>query len=198
MDKNIGRSFSFIFAVLTVAWLTSASAAAGSGQEPTVPVAKTTSLVLGLLKSPPGNQVFMPMILTVAEGPEIGAIVSEITFPSAPVSFGGVTKGLSADLAKADVDTVVKPDEKDPANSTLKVTVTAKKGEAIPPGIVAYLTFNVSDKAEMGQAVPFKHTATALTADDPPKPLDSFVAKNGEIEVKVSDNPFYACFFYMH
>lgn len=95
------------------------------------------------------------------------------------------------------MDAIVQTDEKTSGYSVLEVTVTSKEGKAIPAGVVAYLAFKVSAEAPL-ETIPLKHTARVLTTGDPPKPFGPLEARDGEIEVKVSDNPFYACFFYMH
>lgn len=188
----------FVAAIAVLTSLDLVCAARAAGQQDAAPAVKVTSLALGSLKSPPGNQVFIPMMLAIAGTPAIGTIVSQVTFPNKLVSFEGATSGLPADLVKIEISAVVEADDKDPANSILKVTLVSEKGETIPSGVLAYLGFKVSDRAPLGQAISLKSAVSALTSDDPPKPVGPIVAKDGEIEVKVSDNPFYACFFYMH
>ena len=173
------------------------TAEAGQNQE-TVPEGPVTSLALGSLPSAPGNQVFVPVMLTASEGARIGTVLSEITFPSTFLSFDGITVGQSADRVKAQISAVVAADDQNPESSIIEVSVVSSQGKAIPSGVLAYLAFTIALDAPLNLVLNLENVASARSVDDPENPANPITARNGEIEVKVTDNPFFACLFYMH
>lgn len=164
------------------------------GQEEAVQV---TRLDLGFDTEQPGHEVVMPLILDLPEGVEVGTAVSQITFPTQLLSFGGVTPGLSAQAAGAEVSAVEKVDDQHPENTVLTVTVSTKQGGAIPSGMIADLVFTISEDAPIEMTIKLENVVSALTSDDPPRAVDSITGKEGEIAVSAT-SPAFACFFYMH
>ena len=151
---------------------------------------------VGFDKSTPGQQAFIPLILSPAEGVEIGKIITEISFPTEWFSFEEARKGASPDLVNAVLQTAVRTGDENPENSILEVIVTSEANKAIPSGIVVRLIFQISDLAPTGEIIELTNKAEAFTRDDQPQPVD-LTAQNGEIETL--DIPvMFACFFYMH
>lgn len=148
--------------------------------------------------SAPGRQVFVPLVLGVSEEFQVGTLVSEVLFPNALLSFEGVTIGESADLVEAEPRASVETDDENPEQSRLTVTIASSQGKAIPGGLLAYLTFQVSDQAEVGDAMILEHTARASSLQEPLHFLDPLTARRATIEVNIFDTPFFACLFYMH
>jgi hypothetical protein len=147
-------------------------------------------------KSTPGELAFIPLILSPAEGVEIGKIITEISFPTDWLSFEEARKGASADSVNAVLQTAVRTGDENPENSILEVIVTSEANKAIPSGIVVRLIFQISPLAPTGEIIELINKAEAFTRDDPPQPVD-LTAENGEIETL--DIPvMFACFFYMH
>ena len=85
--------------------------------------AEVTRLDLGFDTEQPGHEVVMPLMLDLPEGVEVRTAISEISFPTDLLSFGGVSAGLSAQAAGADVSAVEKPDVQNPENTIVTVTV---------------------------------------------------------------------------
>ena len=156
-----------------------------------------TRLDLGFDTEQPGHDVLMPLILDLPEGVEIATAVSQITFPTQLLSFGGATPGLSAQAAGAEVSAVEKNDDQNPENTLITVTVSTGPGGAIPSGMLADLIFTISEDAPIELTITLGNVVSALTTDDPPRPVDSIMGKEGEIVVSAT-SPLFACFFYMH
>ena len=151
---------------------------------------------VGFDKSTPGQLAFIPLILSPAEGVEIGKIITEISFPTEWLSFEEARKGASAESVNAVLQTAVRTGDENPENSILEVIVTSEANQAIPSGIVVRLIFQISDLALTGEMIDLTNRAEAFTTDDPPRPVELTV-ENGEIETL--DIPLmFACFFYMH
>jgi len=184
--------------VLLILFGPGSTGAAGEQLEVTIPE-EVIHLALG---SPPpaapGRQVFVPLVLGGSEEFQVGTLVSEILFPNALLSFEGVTIGESADRVGAQPQASVQADEENPEQSRLEVTIVSSEGKPIPDGLLAYLTFQVSEQAEVGDAMILEHTASASTLEDPLHSLDPVTARSATIEVNIFDTPFFACFFYMH
>lgn len=184
--------------VLLILFGPGSTAAAGEQLEVAVPE-EVIHLALG---SPPpaapGRQVFVPLVLGVTEEFQVGTLVSEIIFPNALLSFEGVTIGESADRVGAQPQVSVQADEENPEQSRLEVTIVSSEGKPIPDGLLAYLTFQVSEQAEVGDAMNLDHTARASSLQDPLHTWVLITARSATIEVNIFDTPFFACFFYMH
>ena len=139
----------------------------------------------------------MPLMLDLPEGVEVRTAISEISFPTDLLSFGGVSAGLSAQAAGAEVNAVEKPDDQNPENTIVTVTVSTQQEGAIPSGMIADLVFTISEDAPIELTIPLGNVVSALTTDDPPRPVDPITGKEGEIVVSAT-SPVFACFFYMH
>ena len=93
---------------------------------------------------------------------------------------------------------MVQADDENPERSRLTVTIVSSQGNAIPGGLLAYLTLAVSEKAEVGDSMILEHSASAWSLQDPLHFLDPLTARSATIEVNIFDTPFFACLFYMH
>ncbi|MBI4456648.1 MAG: hypothetical protein HY644_12210 [Acidobacteria bacterium] len=158
----------------------------------------TTRLDLSFETARPGDRVTVSIILKVPASIKIGTTINEITFPHKLLTFERVTQGLSADLATAMVSANVKADERDPEKSIVTVTVTGKKGDAIPGGVVANLAFKVSEQAPLEQSIALDNKASAFTAEDLAQPVDPIAGRSGEIKIAETAPVIFSCFFYMH
>ena len=77
------------------------------------------------------------------------------------------------------------------------MTVSTRQKGAIPSGMIADLVFTISEDAPIELTIPLGNVVSALTTDDPPRPVDPITGKGGEIVVSAT-SPVFACFFYMH
>ena len=93
---------------------------------------------------------------------------------------------------------MVQADDENPAQSRLTVTIVSSQRKAIPGGLLAYLTFQVSDQAKVGDSMILELSASASSLQDPLHFLDPLTARSATIEVNIFDTPFFVCLFYMH
>ena len=110
---------------------------------------------------------------------------------------GIAIRGLSAEVAESEITTEVRQDDQDPESSILKVTVKGQAAMAIPRGTLVDLMFNISEQAELGETIVLKNSASAMSTDDPPQPIDPVSGNDGELVIDETAIVF-ACFFFMH
>lgn len=156
---------------------------------------EATRLDLGIDKSNPGGQAFLPIIFSPAAGVQVATLSAEITFPAKQLAFQEVKKGGSADSVDVNIQAAVKNSGKNPNESILEVVVENKTGPLMG-GVVANLVFKILEQVPMGEKIQLEESATALTRDNPPKTLRLTAAK-GEIET-IPVPVVFACLFYMH
>ncbi|MDA2934493.1 hypothetical protein MYX82_09130 [Acidobacteria bacterium AH-259-D05] len=153
-------------------------------------------LDLGFDKSVPGDKAFIPMIFTPGEEVAIGKIITEIIFPNELLSFEEARKGVPIQSIDAELSARIKTADENSENSILEVVITSKTEEAIPGGILVYLTFGILPEAPTLHTIKLENRSEAFTVDDPPERV-GLTTTNGEIESL--DIPIlFACLFYMH
>jgi len=163
------------------------------------PAAAATGIDVGFDAGLPGSQVFVPIILNAPDGIRVGKTINEITFPAKVLEFEEARRGRSGDLADAQVTTAVPTSGRSGDSAVVEVTIVGKAGAAIPNGVVATLVFKVTDRATANQKLKLGNRPQALSADDPPHPLDGVVGRDGEVEILSAPTTIVpACFFYMH
>ena len=155
----------------------------------------STRLDLGIDRSNPGSQAFIPIIFSPAGAVEAGTLLAEITFPNNKLLFEEAKKGGSADSANVNITTELKVDAKNPEKTVLAVKVENETG-SVPPGVLANLVFKILDGVPIGEKIQLAGSATAFTRDDPPKAL-KVASAVGEIET-IAVPVIFACLFYMH
>lgn len=147
----------------------------------------------------PDAPVTLALSLSAPDTLPIGSVTVRIAFPKALLSFVNIDSSGLALAVNADVRAEVKkgPNE---ATSVVEATIsTIGKGgsrQAIPVGLIAYLSFKIDNRAEVETTIALTHEATATTTGDQPGPVIGVVASKAE--VNVSSPPVAACFFYMH
>lgn len=152
---------------------------------------------LGFGQSPPGGTVVISVIFTPPRGVQVGSTTNEITFPTQRLSFQEAIRGLSAEVAEAEIITEVRQDDQDPESSILKLTVKAKAAMALPRGTLVDVMFNISDQAELGETIVLKNSASAMSTDDPPQSIDPVSGSDGELIIDETAIVF-SCLFFMH
>jgi hypothetical protein len=147
----------------------------------------------------PGSDVSVVLYLSVPAEVRVGVAMSKITFPNKLLSFQKASKGPVSEGDNAEVIAVANVDDKNPDNSVVQVTVSGEGGKPIPAGIVANLTFKISQHAPVGQTIILKNAASVLTTENPPRPVKPLMAQDGQIKVTATPpTPTFSCFFYMH
>ena len=172
-------------------------AGSAAAQNEASSTSRPVRLDLGFGQSPPGSHVQIPLTLMLPRGTQIGSATNKITFPAELLSFQEARKGLSVEIVEAEVTTDVQPDEGNPENSILTVTIVGKAGAAIPRGVLVDLVFGISEQVQMGETLILKNAASALSPGDSPQPRDPVTGNDGEIVIDETPVVF-ACFFYMH
>ncbi len=145
-----------------------------------------------------GKRVLVSLTLTAPDGVRVGMTANEVTFPRNLLHFDEALPGLSAGLVGADVAATVRTDDQRADNTVVEVTVTGKKGSAIPNGVVAILAFTLAENAPPDKTVTLPNRARAMSADDPPRPIQPVSGKAGEVEMLAAPPTIISCFFYMH
>jgi hypothetical protein len=169
-------------------------------QPPAVPaVAGASTADLAAVEGAPNQRFGIPLRVTAAPGVKIGKIELTVAFPKAALTFiTAETSGLT-DAVEADVSTAVKDNPKDAKQKLLVVTLSTLDGKAtripFPSGKLVYLAFLVAKAQKPDTMINISATATAVTVDNPPKPVPLVVHA---APVKVTDEPLSACYFYMH
>ena len=136
-----------------------------------------------------GDTALMPLAAFLGDV-KAAKIVSEITFPTAVLSFEG-TEAVFGEDAGITVRAAVVPDSKSLEFGILRVEVESQAG--LPEGTLVKVKFKVSSDAR-GGTVALKHTTQATTVGG--KNIELAAAKDGQI--KVAEIAVYSCFFYMH
>lgn len=150
---------------------------------------------LGIDKSNPGGQAFIPIIFTPADGVEVGTLLAEITFPNKQLVFQEAKKGGSADSANVNITTEVKNDAESPEKTVLAVKVENETGPILA-GVLVNLVFKILDGVPIGEKIQLENSATTFTRDNPPKALKA--ASAGGVIETIAVPVIFACFFYMH
>ncbi|MDA2934443.1 hypothetical protein MYX82_08870 [Acidobacteria bacterium AH-259-D05] len=149
---------------------------------------------LGFSAAMPGHRSEIPLTLSAPQILRISTVSSQISFSRNLLTFLKAGPGLSGELSGAQIRTVVKDDEGDPNLSILEVTVSG--GQAMRPGILAYLTFEVSGDAK--ESVIRLETRDTKVTTENGESIKVNRGKDGEITISENIDALFACFFYMH
>ena len=154
------------------------------------------TLNAGFSTAKPGDPVDIPLTLSGAEQPQMGAITAELTVPKNALTFVRAETGLAGEMAEADVRGTVQEASDDATLTVLNVSLVPKK--PLKPGILLYLKFRVSTEAKKGR-VPLKVRSVQATRLDG-TPLALAKGKDGTVEVFDRDEeiPQMGCFFFTH
>jgi hypothetical protein len=155
----------------------------------------STRVDLGIDKSNPGSQAFIPIIFTPANEIEVGTLLVEISFPSKQLVFQEAKNGGSAGSANVNITTEVKNDVKNPEKTVLAVKVENETGPILA-GVLVNLVFKILDGVPIGEKIQLEDNATAFTRDNPPRALKP--ASAGGVIETIAVPVIFACFFYMH
>jgi hypothetical protein len=150
---------------------------------------------VGISAAKQGESIDIPVTLSAPDNSKIVAIHSEISYPKKMLSFTKADRGLAAEISDAEVSAKIK-DNGDANTSVIELSAAGAK--PIKPGILAYLTFTVSDTAAKGE-VPLKMLSTKASSAAG-EPVELAKGKDGEITVFLKDEeiPAVGCFFFTH
>lgn len=164
--------------VYLLAWLALSGQIAG--QEQGVVIA------LGSAEAVPGGEFSLPLTLKASSKDRLGMLAIEMSLPEA-LSFVEVKGGAAAEVAGAEIK---KEASEGKPGSAVKISVEAKG--TMPSGILASLTFKLSDNIDM-EEIELEPKARAWTLDK--RPVDGIRVEKGKVQVIP---PLISCFFYMH
>jgi hypothetical protein len=169
------------------------------GQKPAPPDPRLVTIRINRTAGPPDSRVSAQLALTAAQaGAKIGRLQAELTFPTALLTFGAAeTSGLS-DGVSATLKTETRADARDAATTHLFVSLSTLESskQPFPDGVLAYLIFHISKDAKLATSIPVRMSATAISVDTPPKPVQPMTVQGNNVEV--SAEAIIHCFFYMH
>lgn len=148
----------------------------------------------------PGRRAWMPITLTAAPGVKVGRLEITVAFPKALLDFSTLEASGLSEGVDADLQAEVRDDERDSSQKLLRVRLSTLDGKAsripFPDGKLAYVLFQIAADAKPDSRIAVAASGTAVTVDNPPKPVDPFTVK--VMPLDVSDEPLSSCFFYMH
>jgi hypothetical protein len=144
----------------------------------------------------PGDPVDIPLTISGAEQPGMGAITLELTFPKDVLHYVRGSAGLSGEMAGATVEGTPRDAPDVPGLSFLTVSIKAK--QPIKPGILAYIHFRVANDAPKGMVALRARSVEAKTLNGEAQPLAK--GRDGQVEVFARDEtiPLIGCFFFTH
>ncbi len=203
MTQNIG-AWSRASAVLVSAGLCVTVAAAERRPDPAparvapaalqadapIPDMGAPEVSLARIKGVRGETVFLPLVV-FQDDLKVTKVTSEVTFPTATVTYEGFDRYPSQDpLLK--IDAALVPGIQDKDRGVVRLEIASGRDQQLPEGALLKLKFRLSDKMPAGM-LDLKHAAKAVTVDG--KTITAF-GRDGSVEV--AEIQVYSCFFYMH
>jgi hypothetical protein len=151
---------------------------------------------------PPGGNFQTPFYVTTATGLKLKTITAEVSYPKGVIAFARAEKGFLLQSGTFEVETATAPNPKDPKLETLKVSVKADPDDAaaaLPRGLLLYLHFSISDKAEPGPIMLVPEVIAADAVDTTQLSKARWVADKQVVTIISPDmKATLACMFYMH
>jgi hypothetical protein len=199
-------SWKFFFSVVVIFFVGSLRAAAqqdsAASQGESSSSNPNANVVLGGGTGSPGASVVVPIYVNPPKGTEIGQLKLQVTFVSVNLKYDKVESGIAAEMGDVGIkaETAAGKNDKDVETTTLTVTATAPAGsppKGIPPGLLAYIMLNVSDKGRLATiALRTKIEATEAGTN---KALTNVTVADSSVEVVApGDQPVVGCFFFTH
>ena len=159
---------------------------------------ESTHVVISPTAGLPGQEISLPIYLEAAAGVEVGSIALNLVFPSQRVSFVGVQGSLVSEMVGAEITAEVRMSAEDESQTELQVALfTPETGSqmAIPDGLLGFITFQLSEDAQLDTQIVLSRQGSATTTGPGPRPVDALTIHDGVISV---GEVVFACFFYMH
>ena len=128
----------------------------------------------------------------------MGSITLELVFPNPLVSFVTVRGSLVSEMVGAQITSEVRVSSEDESKSELQVALfTPESGSqmAIPDGLLGFITFQLSQDAQLDTHIVLSSKGSARTTGPSPKPVEPLTVHGGEISL---GEIIFACFFYLH
>ena len=128
----------------------------------------------------------------------MGSITLELVFPNPLVSFVTVRGSLVSEMVGAQITSEVRVSSEDESKSELQVALfTPESGSqmAIPDGLLGFITFQLSQDAQLDTHIVLSSKGSARTTGPSPKPVEPLIVHGGEISL---GEIIFACFFYLH
>lgn len=178
----------------------SRQASASQGESSSNPPA---NVVLGGGTGSPGASVVVPIYFNPPQGKETGQLKIEVTFVSVNLKYDKVESGIASEMGDVVIkaETAAGKNDKDVETTTLTVTATAPgtgtPPKGIPPGLLAYIMLNISEKGRPATiALLTKVQANEAGTN---QPLPNLTAADSSVEVVApGSEPAVTCFFFSH
>jgi hypothetical protein len=161
-----------------------------------------TQVSLGNVSGAPKAQVMIPVFLTpVPASTQVGDVAATLTFDGKDVTFVKAEKSFLLDGVGATFEVKAVPaDDSGKAILNLQVATKGEPRRALREGLILTLVFRINEKANAPETVKVNvENVSANTIDNPAKPIQPLLSKNGTIEVvKPESVPYVGCFFFSH
>ena len=177
--------------VLTVAMLALGVAAAPLSAQDDVKVN------VGIAAAKPGDPIDIPLTFSAGENTQAGSIVAHVAYPKDLLEYTDMERGLAVELADGEVKVTSKDDPVDSKLADLEFAATGKT--CIKPGILGYLKFKVSTKAQKG-VIDLKLKDAKATACQGGSDVQLAKGDDGQLTIFAIDEeiPVIGCFFFTH
>ena len=157
-------------------------------------------LTVGRTEGPPEGEVTVEASLLAGHDVKVVSVSLNITFPNKMAFFVVAERSDLIEAMETQMEAEVEVDAYDPNKSVLKLTISTLEegelGKGLPEGPLAEIVFIISEEAQPGTEIVLKNEASAVTAEDSPKQIESVIAEGGVISV--IESLIFSCFFYMH
>ena len=189
------------FSVMSLSSIQDLASQEAESSGPPIDTKLTTRLTLGSASGEPGTTVVVPIYFIPAEQAAIGSATLTIDFVSRNLKFSKVDPGAAAEQGNVDVKAATKDGKNEQGlettTLTLRASVPAGSGKAIPSGLLGYISFNISPTAVPAN-ISLRADAGASLAGDGAS-AKNVRAIGAQVEVLAEgEGGMVACFFFTH
>lgn len=144
----------------------------------------------------PGDNVSLPVYLSLAEGLELSSIHLTISFPPQLLSFLAAEPSFVTQMAGAQIETELETGQTEGSQSllVLQFVLSEASGDGIPVGLLGYLSFEMSQEAQLESRLPLKTSASGTMVETG----QEISLGTEEAVIGVGEPLIFSCFFYMH
>jgi hypothetical protein len=152
---------------------------------------------VGIAAAKPGDPIDIPLTLSAGENAQVGGVVVHIGYPKDLLEYTETERGLAVELADGETKATVGTNSGDAKQADLEFSATGKS--CIKPGILGYLKFKVSDKAQKG-VIDLKLQDSKASACQGAGDVQLAQGDDGQLTIFAIDEeiPVIGCFFFTH
>lgn len=186
----------FLALLSALIWTASPARAQGAGATEQIHISMKTAA------APPGSDFTTPLYLEPAAEVKLKTLTVQVAYPKGVISFTKAEKGVLLQSGRFEVETATAPDAKQSGQEILKIEIKADPEDAkaaLPKGLLLYLNFLISEKAEPAAIVLLPEVIAADALDGVQLSKARWGATKQVITIVGSDmKSILACFFFMH